>query len=604
MDGIGLCNCAIFQTNCRVSQIDVSVVSSIDVNQLQPYLFTHGLRLFAIDAAKKIINKHTQNKVASEGNIKKDDLTAHLKSKLLDYELKNINTRARKRGLCEKLDTNAEGEASSSKTAYFGNKNATRNTRVVKIGWKTYDAKKETYSQVRERRGGGTREVHLNKQWIKSDILVYARNLFFADEGKNLQGEHFDEFELEIVDSKDQKMSENLTLADMYKKLEDVGLHTLICYLTTKKKTTERIEKVSSPSVQILRVSSNNPGLPNVSKTSSLGIPSSGAKDVPIRGNVSKHSTDLTDTGPLKEAAPPTLAYDGDFGNSSSASPNIPQIPSSQIVFNKNVDVIGRGAFGTVYKGMWAKTEVAIKEIKIKRRKTDSEATITSLTADIQKEVHLNGLLRHPNIATLMAFSIDSHAVYLVSELIKGYNLDELLFDSDCTVVLTDCNKVNIAKNIVSALCYMHTMNVIHQDIKPANVLVDFNFKAKLCDFGLGRVRKAHATSHSYARGIVGTVCYMAPECLIGSQLHKGTQQSDVWSMGCTIVELFTEQLLWGPRSNEEEYVMACMQDKAQPLAVQRIEKRYHALAVGCVNYDPDSRISATQIMDVLDQIQ
>jgi hypothetical protein len=74
--------------------------------------------------------------------------------------------------------------------------------------------------------------------------------------------------------------------------------------------------------------------------------------------------------------------------------------------------------------------------------------------------------------------------------------------------------------------------------------------------------------------------------------------------MGCTIVELLTEQLLWGPRSNEEEYVMACMQDKAQPLAVQTIEKRYHALAVGCVNYDPDSRISATQIMDVLDQIQ
>lgn len=229
---------------------------------------------------------------------------------------------------------------------------------------------------------------------------------------------------------------------------------------------------------------------------------------------------------------------------------------------------------------------------------------LKNLSVEIRKEVELNAVLRHPNIVTLMAFTIDKNVVCLVTEFVDGSNLDDVLFDPDCSIQLSKSNKLTVARDVSSALCFMHRMNIVHQDIKPANILVNrMTHNAKLCDFGLGHLRQARATSHSFAMGIVGTPAYMAPECLI--YMKKGTAESDVWSVGCSFVELFTEQVIWNTHENYDlmAHILECMKKQVLPEAVESLESSYREVVNGCIKYNLKQRLSAMEIVDKLAKI-
>ena len=99
---------------------------------------------------------------------------------------------------------------------------------------------------------------------------------------------------------------------------------------------------------------------------------------------------------------------------------------------------------------------------------------------------------------------------------------------------------------ICQAVAYLHNLKspIVHRDIKPANVMVArVTHTTKLCDMGLGKLKSAQSLSHTQSTSVPGTPAYMAPECLVGKK--KATIQSDVWSLGCTLVELFMEKDCW-----------------------------------------------------------
>lgn len=111
---------------------------------------------------------------------------------------------------------------------------------------------------------------------------------------------------------------------------------------------------------------------------------------------------------------------------------------------------IGRGSFGTVYKGLWAGTDVGVKHIKVRNA--------TRLQASVESEIKVHSLVRHPNIVQIRAISFLKNAIYLVSELIKGPNLDDLLFsdDKNDTHFTTQCcNKLHLGKQ---AVAYLHNL--------------------------------------------------------------------------------------------------------------------------------------------------
>ena len=147
----------------------------------------------------------------------------------------------------------------------------------------------------------------------------------------------------------------------------------------------------------------------------------------------------------------------------------------------------------------------------------------------------MHRLVRHPNIVQIMAIAFMKNAIYLVSELIKGPNLEDLLFivdKNDTHFTIQSCNKLHLGKQICHAVAYLYNLKppVVHRDIKPANVLVHKATQVtKLCDMGLSKLKSAQSISHTTSTGIPGTPSYMAPECLL--ERKKATVNSDVWRL-------------------------------------------------------------------------
>lgn len=218
----------------------------------------------------------------------------------------------------------------------------------------------------------------------------------------------------------------------------------------------------------------------------------------------------------------------------------LPVVEREEIKFSTK-DKIGRGAFGVVFKGEWAGTEVAVKKINLRNAKR--------IRPVLETEVKVHSMVRHPNIVQIMAVSFLKNSVLLVSEFIDGRNLEELIFadaHDDETFTIQACDKMFIGKQIYQAVAYLHNLKppIVHRDIKPANVMVARRTRtSKLCDMGLGKLKSTQSLTQTQTTSIPGTPAYMAPECLVAKK--KATIQSDVWSLGCTLIELVMEKDCW-----------------------------------------------------------
>ena len=171
-------------------------------------------------------------------------------------------------------------------------------------------------------------------------------------------------------------------------------------------------------------------------------------------------------------------------------APNLPLITKSDFVISPDGE-IGRGTFGTVFKGEWAGTPVAIKRIKMRRP--------SMIQSALNSEVRIHSMLRHPNIVQIMAVAMEKNELFIVSEFVDGSNLEDLLFSSE-EVDLSPTTKDSIAKQCAQAVAYLHALSppVIHRDIKPANVLVSrISHVAKICDMGISKLKAIQTMDQS-----------------------------------------------------------------------------------------------------------
>mmetsp|Transcript_14204 Transcript_14204/g.39081 ORF Transcript_14204/g.39081 Transcript_14204/m.39081 type:complete len:424 (+) Transcript_14204:133-1404(+) len=194
---------------------------------------------------------------------------------------------------------------------------------------------------------------------------------------------------------------------------------------------------------------------------------------------------------------------------------------------------LGRGTYGTVaaFRNMRDGTDMAIKKIPNPfRNSIDGKRCL--------REIKLLRLLEHDCIITLIDVlapsSPDFNEVYLVTE----------LMDADLHTViaseqqLSDDHVQFFVYQILLALLYMHSANVVHRDLKPLNVLVNKNCDVKLCDFGLARGRAGFSQEDDdfLRTEYVGTRWYRAPEVVLTSMEY--TAAVDIWSAGCILGEL------------------------------------------------------------------
>lgn len=223
--------------------------------------------------------------------------------------------------------------------------------------------------------------------------------------------------------------------------------------------------------------------------------------------------------------------------------------------------------------------------------------------------------LRHPNIVALLAIATRGNNLYVDTELIDGADLGSLLFGDEPKFALAEKNRHSIAMQLLQAVAYMHGQGVVHQDIKPANVLITANsMVTKLSDLGFGKLAGSNGTLASKATGLVfdnpGTRLYMAPECLLG--FRRATASSDMWSVGGTLAELYTSLSYWDFSDDDFELAAAESVDDALFAKVKREERpgilhnnsfianvplAMRSVLEACLQYDASSRPTALEVI-------
>mmetsp|Transcript_4502 Transcript_4502/g.10849 ORF Transcript_4502/g.10849 Transcript_4502/m.10849 type:complete len:545 (-) Transcript_4502:89-1723(-) len=188
-------------------------------------------------------------------------------------------------------------------------------------------------------------------------------------------------------------------------------------------------------------------------------------------------------------------------------------------------DELGRGSSARVFKALNSETGefVAVKQIPSSGMSKDQMSSLVS-------EVVLMKLLKHPNIVNYLESITTKDYLYIVLEFVENGSLASILkkFGSFTEQLVS----IYIAQ-VLDGLTYLHEQGVIHRDIKGANVLVTRDGHVKLADFGVARLTDEQDKTQS----VVGTPYWMAPETI---EMSAFTTASDIWSVGCTVLELLT----------------------------------------------------------------
>eukprot|EP00644_Phytophthora_capsici_P004308 jgi/Phyca11/110074/e_gw1.17.344.1 len=199
-----------------------------------------------------------------------------------------------------------------------------------------------------------------------------------------------------------------------------------------------------------------------------------------------------------------------------------PKFTMSDFAVTKN---LGQGKFGNVYlaREKCSNVTVAIKVL------FKSPLTRDGGTSNLKREVEIQVRLRHPNVLRMHGYFYDEACVYLVLEYAPYGELYKVLAKEK---YFSDAVAAHYVAQVVEALKYCHSCDVIHRDIKPENLLLGYNKTVKLADFGWS----VYAPKpYNHRKTFCGTPDYLSPEMVMGESYDY---RADSWSLGVLTYEL------------------------------------------------------------------
>lgn len=212
----------------------------------------------------------------------------------------------------------------------------------------------------------------------------------------------------------------------------------------------------------------------------------------------------------------------------------------SELLSQYEVDMLlGRGGMGAVYKGRHRTLDrvVAIKILPPEMDDIDS-----SYAERFKNEARAMARLSHPNIVSVYDFGETAGGLlYFVMEFIEGMDVHKMLKEHGR---LQSSHVKNIIAQVCDALDYAHEMKIIHRDIKPANIMVGYDGKVKVADFGLAKITQGSDACLTQSNALLGTLHYMAPEALmLGTSVDH---RADIFAVGVMLYQMLTGKLPQG----------------------------------------------------------
>ncbi|KAK7258862.1 hypothetical protein RIF29_24450 [Crotalaria pallida] len=283
------------------------------------------------------------------------------------------------------------------------------------------------------------------------------------------------------------------------------------------------------------------------------------------------------------------------FSKPLSSSPPLPPLPRESappaIRWRKG-ELIGCGAFGQVYVGMNLDSGelLAVKQVLIAANSASKEKAQAHIK-ELEEEVKLLKDLSHPNIVRYLGTVREEGTLNILLEFVPGGSISSLLgkFGAFPEAVIR-----TYTKQLLLGLEYLHKNGIMHRDIKGANILVDNKGCIKLADFGASKQVVELATI-SGAKSMKGTPYWMAPEVI----LQTGHSFSaDIWSVGCTVIEMATGKPPWSQQYQQEVAVLFHIgTTKAHPPIPDHLSIAAKDFLLKCLHKEPGLRSSASELL-------
>lgn len=254
-------------------------------------------------------------------------------------------------------------------------------------------------------------------------------------------------------------------------------------------------------------------------------------------------------------------------------------------------ELIGCGAFGHVYMGMNLDSGelLAVKQVLIGTNNASKEKAQAHIR-ELEDEVKLLRNLSHPNIVRYLGTVREDETLNILLEFVPGGSISSLLgkFGSFPEAVIK-----MYTKQILQGLEYLHSNGIIHRDIKGANILVDNKGCIKLADFGASK-QVAMLATMTAAKSMKGTPYWMAPEVI----LQTGHSFSaDIWSVGCTIIEMATGKPPWSQQFQEVAALFHIGTTKSHPPIPDYLSLEAKNFLLKCLQKEPNLRPTASDLL-------
>jgi hypothetical protein len=258
--------------------------------------------------------------------------------------------------------------------------------------------------------------------------------------------------------------------------------------------------------------------------------------------------------------------------------------------------LVGAGGMGQIYKAHDPdiRRTVAIKLISTRLM---SGADSAEYIRRFRREAEAAARCAHPNIIAIYDFALHEGEPFLAMEFVYGMSLRQLLDEKGAMPV---ADAIPVMLQVLDALASAHEQGVIHQDVKPANIMLTPQLRAKVADFGISRFANTDVTSVSSS---MGTPNYMSPEQCQGGAVDA---RSDLFAAGATLFEMVAGERTFPGRSTAE--VTNRILNERVPLlppAVRGAAPRLQFVLERAMGKQPEDRFqSALEMAEALRQIQ